>query len=59
MFYELIKFLQRKKKLDGVEAIEQGPQKPQEIPLPKQPIWKDVSFSGRNCGVVKYLLKEF
>jgi hypothetical protein len=58
MFYELKKFLQRKKRLDSVETIEQDPQKPQEIPPPKQPILKDVSISGRNCGAVKYLLKE-
>jgi hypothetical protein len=32
MFYELIKLLQRKKTLDGVETIEQDPQKPREIP---------------------------
>jgi hypothetical protein len=42
-----------------VETIEQDPQqKPQEIPPPKQPILKDVSISDRNCGAVKYLLKE-
>ena len=47
-----------KKRLDGVETIEQDPQKPKEIPPPKQPVLKDVSISSRNCGAVKYLLKE-
>jgi len=41
-----------------VEAIEQDPQKPQEISPPKQPIWKDVFISERKCRAVKYLLKE-
>jgi len=58
MFRELIKFLKRKKGLDGVETIEQDPRKPQEIPPPKQSILKDVSISGRNRGAGKYLLKE-